>query len=57
MEVGKMNKMDIDTLIFILHRDYENYGINPYIERTIRNLAHEIVNEKVIKDKEFMKLL
>lgn len=52
-----MNKIDIDTIIFILHRDYEEYGYNDYIDRTIRKLTRELIQERVIHDKKLMSLL
>lgn len=52
-----MNKTDLDALIFILHRDYEEFGYNDYIDRTIRKLNMELIRERVLQDKEFMKML
>jgi hypothetical protein len=57
MEVDKMNKHDIDTLIFILHRDYEEYGYTEMLEKVISQLSMEIMKERVRRDNKFMKLL
>jgi len=52
-----MNEKDVDTLIFILHRDYEIFGYTEKLENIIKNLVMEIVKEKVKRDKVFMELL
>jgi hypothetical protein len=57
MEVDNMNDKDIDTLIFILKRDYEIFGYTEKLENIIKNLVMEIVKEKVKRDRKFMEVL
>jgi hypothetical protein len=57
MEVDNMNDKDIDTLIFILKRDYEIFGYTEKLENIIKNLVYEIVLVKVKRDRKFMEVL
>lgn len=57
MEVGKMNDNDIKDQIYLLSFLYRDEGYNERLDRTIIKLSREIIQQKVIADKDFMNLL